>query len=204
MTHVIILTIAFIFIQGMIFPRWAIIRKCSNWEYSFFKTYGIDPAPKYVPKIKFDTSHFILLVWYLFDRLSIRPTINFSSALFLGRELGPGPRFTNGFASAFQIRWKFRFTLISSLTLIATKFCTCQESCAVVACAKNCRDLVANNGITLHMHLRDIHYQWLESNCCKYDVFGYIEAIICDNAYRGPYGTGVWFSRMHEPSLRRD
>ena len=27
----------------------------------------------------------------------------------------PGPRFTNGFSIAFQIRWKFRSTLISSL-----------------------------------------------------------------------------------------
>ena len=28
---------------------------------------------------------------------------------------GPGPRFTNGFSIAIQIRWKFRFTLISIL-----------------------------------------------------------------------------------------
>ena len=45
-----------------------------------------------------------------------------------------------------------------------------------------------------HMHLRDIHYQWLESKCCKNDGFRYIEALICDNACRGPYGTGVWFA----------
>ena len=36
--------------------------------------------------------------------------------------------------------------------MIATKFCTWHYSCAVVACAKICCDLMANNGITASFH----------------------------------------------------
>ena len=37
---------------------------------------------------------------------------------------------------------------LDSNTLIATKFCTWHDNCAVVACATICCDLVASNGIT--------------------------------------------------------
>ena len=38
---------------------------------------------------------------------------------------------------------------LDSNTVIATKFCTWHGSCAVVACAKICCDLMASNGITV-------------------------------------------------------
>ena len=37
---------------------------------------------------------------------------------------------------------------LESNKVIATKLCRWQDSCAVVACAKICRDLMGNNGIT--------------------------------------------------------
>ena len=60
-----------------------------------------------------------------------------------------GPRFTNGFSIAIQIRWKFRFTFISILIHWSLQiFFTWHDSCAVVACAKICCDLIASSGIT--------------------------------------------------------
>ena len=75
--------------------------------------------------------------------------------------LVPGPRCTNGFSIAIQIRWKLRFTLISILIrVIATKFCTWHDSCAVVTCANTYCDLVASNGITAR---RSFHRIWIAS-----------------------------------------
>ena len=51
-------------------------------------------------------------------------------------KIAPGPRFTNSFSIANHIRWKFCFTHLNSNTVIATKFCARDDSCAVVACAK--------------------------------------------------------------------
>ena len=42
--------------------------------------------------------------------------------------------------------------------VIATKFCTWHDSCAVVACAKICRDLMASSGITAR---RSFHRIWI-------------------------------------------
>ena len=50
---------------------------------------------------------------------------------FLSHVFDTGPRFTNGFSVAFQIRWKFRFTLIASLMEWSL-----------------CRDLMTSNRIT--------------------------------------------------------
>ena len=47
---------------------------------------------------------------------------------------------------------------IDSNTVIATKFCTWHDSCAVVACAKICRDRMASNGITAR---RSFHRIWI-------------------------------------------
>ena len=49
-------------------------------------------------------------------------------------------------------------SLLGSNTLIATKFCTWHNSCAVVACAKICCDLMAINGITAR---RMFHRIWI-------------------------------------------
>ena len=53
------------------------------------------------------------------------------------------------FSIGIQIWWKI--SLLShpdSNTMIATKFSTWHDSCAVVACAEICCDLMASNGIT--------------------------------------------------------
>ena len=47
---------------------------------------------------------------------------------------------------------------LDSNTVIATKFCTWHDSCAVVACAKLCCDLMASNGI---MARRSFHRIWI-------------------------------------------
>ena len=47
--------------------------------------------------------------------LSTRHTHEACCDEITGIELWAGPRFTNGFSIAIQIRWKFRFTLISIL-----------------------------------------------------------------------------------------
>ena len=67
-------------------------------------------------------------------------------------------RFTKGFSIAIQIRWKFLFhSHLDFNTVIATNFCTWQDSSAVVACAKFCCDLMANNRITAR---RSFHQIW--------------------------------------------
>ena len=45
--------------------------------------------------------------------------------------------------------------------VIPTKFCACGDSCAVVACAKNCCDLMASNGIMARRNLLRI---WIADN----------------------------------------
>ena len=47
---------------------------------------------------------------------------------------------------------------LNSNTVIATKFCTWHDSCAVVACAKICCDLMASNGV---MTRRSFHRIWI-------------------------------------------
>ena len=60
----------------------------------------------------------------------------------------PGPHFTNIFSIAIQIRCITSFhSDLKSNTVIATTFCTWHDSCAVVACAKTCCDLMARKGI---------------------------------------------------------
>ena len=43
---------------------------------------------------------------------------------------------------------------------------------------------------------------WL--NWCETSSFGDIEAINCDNAWRGSYGTSTWPHSMHKTSIHRD
>ena len=47
---------------------------------------------------------------------------------------------------------------LDPITVIATKFCTWHDSCAVVACAKICCDLMASNGV---MARRSFHRIWI-------------------------------------------
>ena len=60
----------------------------------------------------------------------------------------PGPRFTNVFFHRNSNLMEISFhSQLNSNTVIATKFCTWHDSCAVVPCAKICYDLMASNGI---------------------------------------------------------
>ena len=68
-----------------------------------------------------------------------------------------GPRFTNGFSIAIQIRWKCRFTLISILIQWSLQnFVHGTKAVLVVACAKICCDLMASNRITARRNFRRI------------------------------------------------
>ena len=78
------------------------------------------------------------------------------------RQTGPGARFTKGFSIAIQIRWKFLFhSHLDFNTVIATNFCTWHDSCAVVAYAKFCCELMTNNIITAR---RRFHRIWIAGN----------------------------------------
>ena len=52
----------------------------------------------------------------------------------------PGARFTNECLPAIQIRWKLCLAVIVIGHQIATNFCTCHDSTAVVPCTKFCSD----------------------------------------------------------------
>ena len=51
------------------------------------------------------------------------------------------------FPSQFKFDGNLFHSHLDSNTVIATKFCTWHDSCAVVACAKICCDLMASNGV---------------------------------------------------------
>ena len=70
----------------------------------------------------------------------------------------PGARFINVFSIAIQIRWKFRFTLTAILIQWSLQNLYMHDSCAVVACAKICCDLMASNGV---MARRSFHRIWI-------------------------------------------
>ena len=50
------------------------------------------------------------------------------------------------------------YSHLDSITVIATKFCTWHDSCAVVACAKICCDLMTSNGV---MARQSFHRIWI-------------------------------------------
>ena len=58
----------------------------------------------------------------------------------------------------FQSQFKFDGSFVSLSPVIARKFCTWHDSCAVVACAKICCDLVASNGIMARL---SFHRIWI-------------------------------------------
>ena len=70
----------------------------------------------------------------------------------------PGPRsltFFHRISNSMEISFHSH---LDSVRTIATKFCTCHGSCAVVACAKVCCDLMTSNGITAR---RSFHRIWI-------------------------------------------
>ena len=62
------------------------------------------------------------------------------------------------FPSQFKFDGNLFHSHIDSNTVIATKFCTWHDSCAVVACATLCCDLMASNGV---MARRSFHRIWI-------------------------------------------
>ena len=69
-----------------------------------------------------------------------------------------GPRFTNDFHRISNSMEISLHSHLESNRVIATKFCTWHDSCAVVAFAIICRDLIASNGITA---IRSFHRIWI-------------------------------------------
>ena len=60
-----------------------------------------------------------------------------------------GGLFMNDFSIVIQIQWEVHSCSLSCCNeVIAVKFCTWQDSCAVVACAKFCSDLIPYNKVT--------------------------------------------------------
>ena len=68
------------------------------------------------------------------------------------------------FPSKFKSMEILCFSHLDSNRIIATKFCACHDSCAVVACAKICRNLMAGNGITAR---QNFHRIWIEGKNCQ-------------------------------------
>ena len=101
-----------------------------------------------------------------------------------------GPRFTNVISIAIQMRWKFRFTLPSILILITTKFCTWHDSCAVVACAKLCCNLMASNEITGEVSIE--FEMWAKKSLVK-QAPGPLTSKICFGRV-GSGDSGLWCS----------
>ena len=64
-------------------------------------------------------------------------------------------RFFRRISNSMEISFHFH---LQSNRVIAIKFCTWHDSCAVVACAKIYRDLMASNGITAR---RSFHRIWI-------------------------------------------
>ena len=72
---------------------------------------------------------------------------------------GPGAHFTNRFFVAIQNTIGISFhSHLNSDAVIATTFCTWHDSCAVMACAKICCDVMASNGVVAR---RSFHQIWI-------------------------------------------
>ena len=67
-----------------------------------------------------------------------------------------GPVSLTVFPSQFKFDGNFFHSHHDYITVIATNFCTWHDSCAVVACAKHCCDLMAINGITARQSFHGI------------------------------------------------
>ena len=89
---------------------------------------------------------------------------NVASVYQPSHETLQGPISLNCFSTAIQIWWIILFCSHLSFNGIATKFCTCHGSCAVVACAKICCDLMDNNWITAR---GSFHRIWIVSKKCQ-------------------------------------
>ena len=85
-------------------------------------------------------------------------SIRISKSDPIGLATSPRARFTNGFFHRNSNSMEISFhSHLNSNPVIATKFCTWHDSCAVVACAKTCCDPMANNGV---MARRSCHRIW--------------------------------------------
>ena len=70
-----------------------------------------------------------------------------------------GKHFTNNLPNTIQIWWKLHLALTQILTLWSLQFCTWHDSYAVMACAKNCCDLMSSNWInTLRQRQNGRHF----------------------------------------------
>ena len=72
---------------------------------------------------------------------SIRLTIRITQS-------SQGPISLKIFPIIIQIRWKFHYALFQIIVTVSLKFCTCHNSCVVVA-VQNFRDIIPYNGVTL-------------------------------------------------------
>ena len=68
--------------------------------------------------------------------------------------------------------------------VVAMKFCTCHDSCADVACAKFCSDMIINIEVTLKPIF---HWIWItmEKSFVKWGPVRALSGVICDSLSRG-------------------
>ena len=77
----------------------------------------------------------------------------------LSHNQGQGPVSLTVFPSQLKFGGNLFYSHLDSNAVIATQFCTWHDSCAVVACAKMCCNLIASSGITAR---RSFHRIWNE------------------------------------------
>ena len=90
-------------------------------------------------------------MWYWFYQIHVDKRHNMP-------QLDQGPVSLTVFPSQFKFDGNSFHSHLNSNTVIAIKYCSWHDSCAVVACAKICCDLIASNGITAR---RSFHRIWI-------------------------------------------
>ena len=81
---------------------------------------------------------------------------------------------------------------LASNAVIATKFCTCHDSCVAMICAKMCCDVMSNNGITAR---RDFHRIWIVDK--KSSMKRTPDPVLYLS--HGVLYTNVWFFFQYQP-----
>ena len=72
---------------------------------------------------------------------------NWASGVFY--QMRSGAHFMNDFSIVIQIWWKLHCALIQIIAKwVTTKLCTLYDSCAAIACAKFCSNIISYNGVT--------------------------------------------------------
>ena len=77
-------------------------------------------------------------------------------------------------------------------SVITTKFCTCHDSTAVMACAKFCSDLIPRDGMTAKL---DIHFIWILRQISRvaWTLGLYSVGVSTDMTFHDSHSLSCWF-----------